>query len=437
MVARVPNGPRFLAALLLFPVALQPANCPAQQLDDSVVRDALEAAAAAMLAGKPAKALAALESVDAIEPQNPWLWFYRGSARALEGYPHKAIDAFDRTLDALATLGDPDPPFAARIRADRQAVRRQVTHVSVQLGLAYDSNVTFGGGGNTGLFISGRGDGKFASRVAWDYATIATPEERVTIGGRVSNAWHFSVAEFNFQDYGAFVRRTKALDDHWTLALQYDYDITYLGNQPFLSNHALSPSLIYRWESTGGRLEFRETTFEYRIESRDFLFDTTPEFDRDGVANSLGITQTFQIRPTEDASFVWDLYAGYRLQFVATEGSEFDRTTNSIYVGAAIPVENPWMPNNDTLLQLSASWEFNDYRHGSLIDRAGRERRDVITTVGVVLSQSLRADPDRGDLILHLIFNWTDSDANVRASDHSAPFNYDKVVTGFQLEWRF
>lgn len=437
MIARAPSHPQSLNLLFLFLAVSLGSARPAQQPPDAIVRNALESAAAALETGDDTGTLQALLPVDAVEPSNPWLWFYRGRAHNMRGYPHEAIAAFDRALNTLAVLGDPDPEFAARVRSDRRRVRRQVVNVSLQLGLAYDTNVTFRGGGTTGPLISGRGDGKFASQFRWEYAPVATPEEAVTLGGRLAHAWHFAIDEFNYQDYAAFVRYTRPLDDGWTLNGQYDYDLTYLGNQPFLSNHALTLSLRYHRQPTGRRWELGETRFDYRIDARDFLIDTAPEFDRDGYANSFEIGQTFRLRLNGDASRVLDLYAGYRLQNVATEGSEFDRVTNGFYVRVAMPLRIPWMPDKDAVLGLSASWEIDDYRNRSLLDLRGRRREDVITSLGLVLSQPLRIDPDRGDLILHAIVNWTDSDSNVRGANRDSPFNYDKVVAGLQLEWRF
>ena len=146
------RGERRVDLLLLCWAGFLTPLCFAQDADAPDVRSALESAAAALEKGDAATALGALGSVEIAEPSNPWLWFYKGRAHALRGYPHEAIAAFDRALDTLASLGNPDPPLAERIRADRRIVRRQVTSRSLLLGLAYDSNVTFRGGGTTGLF---------------------------------------------------------------------------------------------------------------------------------------------------------------------------------------------------------------------------------------------------------------------------------------------
>ena len=94
-----------------------------------------------------------------------------------------------------------------------------------------------------------------------------------------------------------------------------------------------------------------------------------------------------------------------------------------IVVHNMVPVK-PWLGRNRNSVS-------------ALIDRRGRKRDDVITSAGLVFSQELRVDPDHGDLIVHFIFNWSDYESNVRASDRSKPFSYDKIVAGIQFEWRF
>jgi len=110
-------------------------------------------------------------------------------------------------LKILADLGDPDPELAEKARLYRYRARRQVFRITLQPGLAYDSNVTYTGTGGTGLGqISGRGDGCSVSDVRIDYAPVATEREALTVGARLADTWHFSVESFDLQDYGGYVR---------------------------------------------------------------------------------------------------------------------------------------------------------------------------------------------------------------------------------------
>jgi len=412
--------------------AQEPAEPPAG------VEELFESAAGSLRQGDPSKTLNVLQAIESVEPDNPWMWYFRGSAHRRLGNPYQAMEAYDRALDELARAGNPDPELVERITRERRQVRRQVFNLSLQAGLAYDTNVTYGGDTGSADFISGEEDGKFATALQFDYVPWVTEDEAFAFGGRLSDAWYFSVDEFDYQDYGVYARYTRRLSEHWAFDLQYDYDFSYLGNDPFLSDHMIAPRFSYRWTPGDGAVWFDETALDYRIEAQDYLYETDAEFDRDGFANSVGLQQTYRIRPvSERPDWLWDMATGYRLEYDATQGSEYDRLSNYFYFGLAVPMTNPLLDHKELTARFLASWELDHYRNASLIDQRHRDRRDLITTLGLVLSQVLVDDPRKGDVILHGILNWTDADSNVIADDRSAPFSYDKLVAGFQLEWRF
>jgi hypothetical protein len=149
----------------------------------------------------------------------------------------------------------------------------------------------------------------------------------------------------------------------------------------------------------------------------------------------VGIEQSFYWNPLSGQDWRWEFVGGYRFDSVATEGSEFDRLVNNYYVGTRIPLPNLVVPEKDASFQFAVAWQVEDYRNRSLIDRTHDRRHDVIRIFSWSLSQPLIHDVNYGDLTLHAIINWMDSDSNVVAEDHSEPFTYDKVVYGLQLEW--
>jgi hypothetical protein len=414
------------------------ANQPESQTPEQIVEQAFDEAAKSLQQGRHGEALGALQAIEAVEPKNPWLWYFRGTTHRSLGDPYKAMEAYDRALDELAAAGNPDPQLVERILWERRAARRQVFSLSAQIGLAYDSNVSFTGDGSTTAIVSGRGDGKFASLLQLDYVPHITNEDAVAVGLRLNHTWHFSIEEFNYQQYGGYVRYTRRLAEKWVFDIRYDYDLSYLGNESFSSIHAITPRISYRWAEGDSAFRPVESGLFYRIQAKDFLFSTDSRLDRDGFANAVGLEQSFLLTP--DASkpnWVWDVFAGYQLESDATQGREFDRLSNDFYLGLSVPVRNPLFDNKDLTFQFLASWELDRYRNPSLYDRRRRERRDLITTLGVVISQLLVSDPHNGDLILHGILNWTDADSNIKSRDGSEPFTYDKLVAGFQLEWRF
>ena len=207
---------------------------PVRAADPFSVREALESAARSLARSEPRAALDALAPVTRAEPDNPWMWFYTGSAHLALREPYPAMESFDRALDVLASLGDPDPALAETIRRHRRTARRQVFHVAARTGVAYDSNVTFLGGGVSGPgLIANQGDGLIASAFQLDFAPIADADQTLTVGARLGHSRQYSVESFNFQAYGGYVRYTRSLDSNVEAAIEYDYDASYLGNESF------------------------------------------------------------------------------------------------------------------------------------------------------------------------------------------------------------
>ncbi len=437
-------------SLAAAPLPVEALAAPAEENQEQVVRDALDSAAELLGQGHARQALSALQPAGKIEPHNPWLLFYQGAAHLQLGAAYEAMADLDRALDLLAGFDDPEPELARQIELLRCTARRQVLKVTYQTGLAFDTNVTFMGDAATGLdLIAGREDGKFSSGLGIHYSPLATERHALTLGARLGHSWHFSVEEFDYQDYGAYLRYARRLNDRFSADIQYDYDISYLGNELFLSNHAITPGVEYRWREGPGQFDLDRTRLYYQFAGRDFLFDTMPEFDRDGLAHAVGIEQSMLLQPVAGKDWIWRLAAGYQFASIGTQGTEFDRFTHDFYLGLNLPLVNPMapdryliLPDKELLFTFNANWQLADYREGSLLDAERDERSDLTTTFGFALSQKLIEDTRCGDLTLHAIINWTDADSNVTTARdlrfpylRSTPFTYDKVVYGVQLEW--
>ncbi|MFQ5489201.1 MAG: hypothetical protein ACE5GE_00655 [Phycisphaerae bacterium] len=430
------------AAVGLVLSSVAPWAALAQDQPSHDVRAALEFAATLLAADMPEKALRTLNEVQRREPNNPWLGFYRGTAHVQLGAPYAAMESFDRSLEILASLGDPDPELAERIGRLRSQARRQVFGVSFSLGLAYDTNVTFLGDAGTLDIIANQPDGRFGSSLRIDFAPLADREQTLTFGARLSHSWHFGIEQFNFQDYGGYLRYAHRLGRRWELSLQYDYDLSYLGNEPFLSSHGLTPAVTYRWPVSANPLSLRETSIFYRFGAQDYLFEVDPAFDRDGIRHAVGIEQRLDLRPIRNADWLWSLSAGYRFESFATDGSEFDRFGHNFHLGVEVPLVNPanpaeylLLPDKELLFGFTADWQLNHYRNRSLSDENSGRRSDLITTLGFSLSQTLIDDPDLGQLVLHTVINWTNANSNVTTQDRVSPFTYDKLIYGVQLAW--
>ncbi|MCZ6772110.1 MAG: hypothetical protein O7G83_09020 [Proteobacteria bacterium] len=408
----------------------------------------LEAAGKALHEGRPSEALRTLQKVDELEPDNPWLWFYRGLAHhRLEDY-HRAVACFDKTLAILKGLDDPYSRQLAASAIDFQRrARRKILSLSLETGLAYDSNVTFLGGGTAGGLglITGRGDGVFATRFDAMFAPVSNALERLEFKTRLNHSWHFSIEDFDVQDYGMSVRYTRKLSDRWKASLEYGYDLTYLGNDPFSSIHVLRPGLSYKWQNPPDfTLAADETFVFYEFGGREFLFETIPAFDRDGTAHSVGVFQSLRLRPIPRHVWEWQWLLGYRFDSIFTDGTEFDRRTHNFLLGLQIPLIDLAVrdryryllfPGRELTFRYNAQFQIANYRNASIIDADFDRRSDYIVSHSFALSQTLMDDPDYGELVLRAIIAWTDANSNVTSADRATPFTYDKMIYGFQLRW--
>ena len=403
----------------------------------------LESAAAALLEHRPHDALPPLNRVEAIEPDNPWLWQLRGSAHRAIGNPYEALACYDTATEKLAASGSGDDALASRIRRDRAAARRDVFGVSLRLGAAYDSNVTFlGDVGSTLDVISGREDGRVSLGFSVDFAPIADETHTLAFGVRTEQSWHFLVDTFDFQDYGGYLRYARRLAPRWQAELRYDYDFTLLGRGEFLSNHALTPSLTYDWPASVAPLRLTDTRAYFRASWQDFRIDTDRASDRDGTTRALGIEQRLSIGPFRDSTWSAQWRIGYFFETTHTAGTQFDRRTHALYAGVSAPLRNPRSPNKylifpdkELRLALDVAWQRDDYRGRSLVDRNGSRRRDIGLSGGATLSQLLMSDPDGGEVVVHLFVHFFDVNSNVATREGATPFSYEKVVAGLQIQW--
>ena len=411
----------------------------------SAVRSRLDAAAVFLRMGQPAEALGALEQARRDEPDNPWIDFYQGQAEQQLGHPYRAIDAYDRAVKTLDDLNHPDPQLERTIHARRRIARRQIFSFTQQIGLAYDTNVTFLGGGASDLnLIANAPDGLFSNDTTVTWSPVADGDSLLTFGLRTGQSWHADIDSFDFQDYGGSIHYIRRLGQRWRVEAGYDYDITYLGNEPYLSNHALTSAVQYVWPTTSGPVRPTTSALGYRLEGRDFLFATTPAFDQDGVVNAAAFRQMFSVQPIPRFDWTWDVGLGYEFASIATEGTEFDRLTNSFGVDLDVPLVNPAdatqyliLPDRELRFHFGANWLLADFRKPSEIDRRNRHRRDLITTLSFAVSQKLITDPKLGDVTLSGLIQWTIADSNVVTDRHAVPFSYDKIVYGLNLQWSF
>ncbi len=120
---------------------------------------------------------------------------------------------------------------------------------------------------------------------------------------------------------------------------------------------------------------------------------------------------------------------------LAPDQSTAERLEQSLrfYVDGGLPLLI--LPDRELMLRFNGTRELDSYKNASLIDRYHRNRRDLLRTYSLALSQQILHHPRFGDLTLHAVVEWTDADSNVSISDGVYPFTYNKNLYGIQLEW--
>ena len=323
--------------------------------------------------------------------------------------------------------------------------------------------------------ISDEKDFGFTLGAAFDYTIdlgrLNSSLERWTVGlqGRVSQLWHIDVDQFDEQDYGGsaavqyeLVREQSGFGPIH-LRLQYDYDYTLLGRDPFVEAQTLTPNLRVYWLQ---RRAVSDLFFGYSIRDyREDLYDR--RYDRDGEYYQFGFVQTLKtVNMTKvyeswgwtpwglagDAALQQDdpdyparhltPFIGLRYGWDSTEGDEFDQKAYTLTCGLEMPL--PYGMSLDA----AADFEWQEYGHGSLIDFHRRPRRDLIQRYSVGLSRTFvlrggmpanryELDMDRVLMTVRGHATWTLDDSNVNDRLGQAIFEYDRVVYGITFGFTF
>ncbi|MBI4718512.1 MAG: hypothetical protein HY763_11950 [Planctomycetes bacterium] len=317
--------------------------------------------------------------------------------------------------------------------------------------------------------ISRTRDFGFTAGLIVDYTRDLS--EKLTLGfqGRVSQLWHADVDEFDEQQYGASVALQYELVPEGEsfgpmhLRLQYDYDYTLLGRAAFVETQSLTPNLRFFWDQRRA-----ETNVYFAVTLRDYrepLFDR--RFDRDGEYFALGILQSYKLLdmtpryenagiepwgakgdaylrqddPDFPARFLTP-YLGFQYAWDSTNGDEFDQNEFTFLCGVTVPLPL------GVDLDANAGFEWQDYRHGSLIDYHRRARRDFTQRYTLALSRTFvlrggapanryRLDIDRLLMTVRAHATWTLDDSNVVNRLGEAIFEYDRVLYGISVSFAF
>lgn len=359
-----------------------------------------------------------------------------------------------------------------RLRSRTGAAAPPINDIRLSLGLGMnrDTNVELLGD-NTGLprGISRDEDWGFSLITAVDYTKQVTDKLTFGFQGRVSQLWHADVDEFDQQTYGGTIALQYQLApkrDRFGpvfASLQYDYDYTLLGQASFLGSHAIRPSLRIFWDERRA-----ESELYFRYSLRDYFEKLVDgRFNRDGHYFTFGflhkhkiidMTEVYKNHDIEpwgfagDANLVQDdpFYPARYLEgrllleygWDATDGDEFDQKRYVLGFGVGVPL--PWGVDMD----VTSTFEWGNYAHGSLIDFHRRPRRSLIQEYHLAFSRTFVLEPgdlrnrftpqfDRSVMTLRALASWTEDDSNVVDRLGQAVFSYDRWIYGVTVGFAF
>lgn len=359
-------------------------------------------------------------------------------------------------------------------RAVEQSKRQPLNDLTLSFGVTplFDSNVPLLGR-NTEAPLSKRRKRDFRAGAEFklqhviDLDALAPGDPllrkwQLLIEARTSQTWNARIGDFNEQFYGAtinlryelLVRDANAL----FLNLRYDYDYVLLGNNGFLRDNRIRPSL--QFVALDGVVK-GSVFFNY--EDRNYLEALRDErFNRDGDYFSWGADAIVDLSKwlgidgeTLWQENVWGSYApqktdadawrrpleiqiGLELTTNSTAGTEFDYDSLILRFGAEFPL--PYGLD----FRPQALFEWQDYRGHSLVDRKRRGREDFIQEYvfrlerKFYLSRNYSGDyqfvnPLRLERTVMTVFGdvrFTLDDSNVRDRLGQSVFEYNRVIYG-------
>lgn len=386
---------------------------------------------------------------------------------------------FDRT-DSISSLTEGLVPRSVKIvlsnleRAVEQSKRQPLNDLTLSFGVTplFDSNVLLLGR-NTEAPLSKRRKrdfrvgAEFKLQHVIDLDALAPGDPllrkwQLLIEGRTSQTWNARIGDFNEQFYGATINLRYELLVHDAnalfLNLRYDYDYVLLGNNGFLRDNRLRPSLQF---SALDGVVTGSVFFNY--EDRNYLEVLRDErFNRDGDYFSWGadvivdLSKWLEIdgesmwqenvwgsyAPQETDTDAWrrplEVQIGVEFTTNSTAGTEFDYGSLVLRLGAEIPLPYGWD------FRPQALFEWQNYRGNSLVDRNRRGREDFIQDYvfrlerKFYLSRDYSRDyqfvnPLRLDRTVMTVFGdlrFTIDDSNVRDRLGQSVFEYNRVIYG-------
>ena len=219
--------------------------------------------------------------------------------------------------------------------------------LTLRFGLNYDTNVPqLGRSIGIPREFGREEDVRFGSGFDFAYQLYADDRLEFGIGGGAFGSWHGALDVFDEQTYRSLAYVGYRATDWLEAGLRYEYDLSFLGRENYLSRHRVRPEVSILQNPWG------RTAFFYEFEPRDF-FEVTAvtssgPFDRTGDTHAFGVSQTLRLGKLFMKDVVFEV--GFRHEDVSTHGTEYDSRNEILTTALTFPL--PW----DLTLTSSGEW---------------------------------------------------------------------------------
>jgi tetratricopeptide (TPR) repeat protein len=379
--------------------------------------------------GKRSEGIAALERARKADPTlvEPTASYFEGLALENQGDRREAQAAMDRVV-----VTDPSGRWgsAARNRLDRWARTRPRDYwAELTVGIESDSNVVLRGNGvDLPSNISDQSDERaiWHANAGWQF--LRTPDWGAGAMLTYTGTAQFDLSEFNYHYPVATAWVDRRITENLTAHLQGDYAYGWVDAQPWVSETAATPALVYTWARDN------YTRFFGRFSWSNYYFDpdgsaafpppptdsqNKAQRNRDGRAEQVGLEQGFPIDALHTQLTGTALFTRYHAQ-----GSEYSFRGTGAYLQSETD-----LPFKFSLI-LGGGYTYRGYLNPTTFETvappASEIRRDHIVDTEVGLERPIFFDW----LLASARWHYTNNASNVPV------FDYDRSIIGGYLTFR-
>jgi tetratricopeptide (TPR) repeat protein len=335
----------------------------------------------------------------------------RELVRARESFAVASVSA-DRDPTVLAAARQLDAVLAAQ----QQSQKRWEAQLTI--GYEYDSNVIqIGTDVPTPENISDEADSRVVVQPRASYSFIRNPTLELGLEGSGYFTWQFELPDFDVESWqgGPFINYK--LRDNLYLSARYSFNYMQFGHDPFLERNVVTPQITWI------QPKFGYTSAYYQFETRQFdEVPLTPEQERDGNSNALGIVQGINLPEIFKDAGEANLELSYRFELQDTKGSDYDGDFHTF--GAILYTPLPFAKLRADV-GVSVGWEL--YDNANSLDDDGDRREDFEYSFSAGLTRDINEY-----MAVRVDYSFTDHNSNI-SSGGADPFEYDRHIVGARL----